>query len=200
VTGGSSGVGENLCRILYGANARVYVAARSQEKMDSAISRIKTAYPDSKGTIEALKLDLADLTTIRASAEVFLSKESHLDVLWLNAGVMTPPDGSKTAQGYELQLGTNNLGHWLFVRYLHPLLKKTAETAPKNSVRVIWVSSSAAELVMNPPIDIDNLDYHKNEMPAVKYGRSKAGNAVHSCEFARRFKDEGIISLVSIGL
>jgi retinol dehydrogenase-12 len=73
-----------------------------------------------------LRLDLADLTTIKASAEEFLSKETKLHVLFNNAGVMCPPQGSKTPQGYELQLGTNNIGTFMFTKLLTPILNATA--------------------------------------------------------------------------
>lgn len=197
VTGGSGGLGEHLVRILYQHNAKVYMAARSEEKMAAAGARIRAAVPESKGELVQLRLDLADLGTIKASAETFLAAETRLDVLWLNAGVMVPPQGSTTAQGFELQLGTNNLGHFLFVRYLHDILRTTARSAPACSVRIVWVSSSAAQMAPKPPIDFDNIDYmKKDESAQTKYMRSKAGNAVHSCEFARRFKDDGILSLV----
>lgn len=111
---------------------------------------------------------------------------------------MAPPDGSTTAQGYELQLGTNNLGHFLLVQYLHSILAQTATRSPKNSVRVIWVSSSAADLAPNPAIDFDNMDYQQNESAIKKYARSKAGNVIHAVEFARRTEGEGILSLVSL--
>lgn len=109
---------------------------------------------------------------------------------------MTPPQGSTTAQGYELQLGTNCLGHFLFVKYLHDILRKTAITAAKDSVRVIWVSSSAAMLAPKPPINFNNMDYSKNESAMTKYCRSKAGNVLHCVEFAKRSSGEGILSLV----
>jgi retinol dehydrogenase 12 len=86
-----------------------------------------------------LRLDLDDLTTIKKSAEEFLAKETRLDVLWNNAGVMIPPQGSKTKQGYELQLGTNNVAPFLFTKFLTPLLVETAKSATKGSVRVLWV-------------------------------------------------------------
>lgn len=111
---------------------------------------------------------------------------------------MIPPQGSKTAQGYELQLGTNNLGHFLFVKYLHDILKKTAVMAPKNSVRIIWVSSSAAMLAPKPPINFENMDYHKDEGAMTKYCRSKAGNVIHCAEFAKRTAGDGILNLVSV--
>ncbi|KAH9203367.1 short-chain dehydrogenase [Leptodontidium sp. 2 PMI_412] len=196
VTGGSGGLGKELISILYQHNARVYVAARSQAKTDEIIRDIETSYPNSSGALIFLRLVLDDLTTIKRSAEEFLGKESRLDVLWNNAGVMVPPQGSKTVQGYELQLGINNLGHFLFTYFLRPILAATARTAPRNSVRVIWVSSSAADNAPHPAIDFTNMDYHREEGIWSKYSRSKAGNVLHSAEFARRTADESIISLV----
>jgi NAD(P)-dependent dehydrogenase (short-subunit alcohol dehydrogenase family) len=87
VTGANSGVGAELAKILYGRNATVYVAARSQEKALAAIEEIKTAHPESTGRLMFLQLDLSDLTTIKSSADEFLAVETRLDVLWLNAGV-----------------------------------------------------------------------------------------------------------------
>ena len=115
----------------------------------------------------------------------------------ITPGVMVPPQGSKTVQGYELQLGTNNLGPFLFTYFLTPILATTVKAAPKNSVRIVWVSSSAANITApKPAIDFSNMDYHIEEGIWVKYGRSKAGNVLHSAEFARRKADSGIISLV----
>ena len=189
-------MGEQLATILYGHNAKVYIAARSEENGLKAIKRIQTQHPSAKGELAFLHLDLGDLTTIKKSTESFLSKEERLDVLWLNAGVMVPPQGSKTAQGYELQLGTNCIGHFMFANLLRPTMAKTAYASPPNSVRVLWVSSSMAEMAPKPPVDFSNMDYKKDEGAWVKYGRSKAGNVLHAVEFARRAKDEGIISLV----
>ncbi|KAK2476091.1 hypothetical protein H9L39_11315 [Fusarium oxysporum f. sp. albedinis] len=82
---------------------------------------------------------------------------------------MIPPEGSKTKQGYELQYG--------------------------NSVRVVWVASSAADAAPNPAVDLTNMDYHREEGAWMKYSRSKAASVIHSAEFARRTKGTGIISL-----
>jgi NAD(P)-dependent dehydrogenase (short-subunit alcohol dehydrogenase family) len=143
VTGGYAGVGEELVKIFYSKNAIVYVAGRSKSKADAALDRIKKAHPSSKGRLEFLSLDLADLTTLKPAAEAFKAKESRLDTLTNNAGVMNTPPKSKTMQGHELQLGTNCLGPWLFTHHLLPVLQKTAAEAPKNSVRVTWAASLA---------------------------------------------------------
>jgi len=197
VTGASSGVGEELAQILYSHSAKVYVAARNPEKATRAIERIKTNFPNAKGELIYLHLDLDDLTTIKASAEEFLSKEEKLDVLWNNAGVMVPPQGSKTKQGYELQLGTNNVAPFLFTKFLTPILLKTAKVSPPGSVRVVWVASSAAD-AFSPKngVDMNNLDYKVDKSPQHKYGVSKAGNILHAKEFAKRYGPEGVISIV----
>ncbi|KAG8414932.1 hypothetical protein J3458_008825 [Metarhizium acridum] len=195
ITGASGGVGEQLASILYQHNAKVYMAARSQDKTTAAMASLKKQHPRSKGDLVFLRLDLADLGTIAKSAEQFLRLESRLDVLWLNAGVMVPPAGSRTAQGYELQLGTNNIGHFLLAKLLRPALKKSAAAAPKDSVRVVWVSSSAIDVAPRGVIDFQNMDYAKDENAWVKYGRSKAGNVLHAVEFARRSEGEGIVSV-----
>ncbi|KXH26601.1 hypothetical protein CSIM01_02902 [Colletotrichum simmondsii] len=143
ITGGASGIGLELCKILYAANATIYIATRSSEKIAAAIKTIKVLHSSSNGRLEPLILDLADLTTIKPAVESFLARESRLDVLVHNAGVMMPPQGSTTAQGHELQIGTNALGPYLLTRCLEERLRATArlEGMPKGSVRVVWVAS-----------------------------------------------------------
>jgi NAD(P)-dependent dehydrogenase (short-subunit alcohol dehydrogenase family) len=141
VTGGYAGVGEELVKIFYSKNATVYVAGRSKPKAKAAFDRIRKAYPASKGRLEFLGLDLSDLTTLKPAAEAFQAKETRLDTLTNNAGVMNTPPKNKTVQGHELQIGTNCLGPWLFTYHLLPMLQKTAAEAPKNSVRVTWAAS-----------------------------------------------------------
>ncbi|KAI4705579.1 hypothetical protein J4E81_000462 [Alternaria sp. BMP 2799] len=196
VTGASAGIGKELSRLLYTHNATVYIAARSAEKAHAAISYIKEACPDSKGTLHYLHLDLDDLSGIKASAESFLAKESRLDVLFNNAGVMVPPVGSTTKQGYELQLGTNCVAPFLFTKLLTPVLLETAKKEAKGSVRVIWVSSIASQ--MSAPtggVDMNNLEYTKNVNNWTKYGMSKGGNVFHALEFQRKYGGEGVVSV-----
>lgn len=90
VTGSTSGVGLELAYILYLRNAKVYIAARSEDKAKAAIEEIKTRVPNSEGQIIFLLLDLGNLSTIKNSAEEFLRENERLDVLWNNAGVMVP--------------------------------------------------------------------------------------------------------------
>ena len=203
ITGANTGVGKALAGLLYAAHAKVYIAARTASKANDAISSLQAEHPDSKGQLIFLQLDLADLPTIKASAEEFLRAESRLDVLFNNAGVMLPEPGSKTKQGYELQLGTNNVGHHLFTKFLTPILIATAKAesqanpANDSSVRIIWVSSSGAEAPLLPSggVDMDNLDFKKDKSGLYKYCHSKAGNYLQATEFARRYKDTGVISV-----
>jgi retinol dehydrogenase-12 len=181
---------------LYSKNAKVYIACRSKEKSLKAIEAIKETAPNATGELAFLYLDLADLTTIKASAEEFLSKETKLHVLFNNAGVMCPPQGSKTPQGHELQLGTNNIGTFMFTKLLTPILIATARKELPNAVRVIWVASSATELGSPPGgLAMDNLDYHDDKSAMVKYAISKVGNYFHATEFAKRYEDDGVVSI-----
>ncbi|KAH8895488.1 NAD(P)-binding protein [Thozetella sp. PMI_491] len=199
VTGANTGVGKDLAAILYAKNATVYIAARSQDKSLAAIDDIKKGAPKSSGRLAFLRLDLSDLTKIKASAEEFLTKESRLDVLVNNAGVLEATDSKvkRTAQGYETCLGVNNVGTFMFTKLLTPTLVATAKVEQPGSVRVLWVSSAAAEALGHNPggVDLTNLDYHIPKPGMYRYGVSKAGNYLHAAEFAKRYKADGVVSL-----
>ncbi|GAB1192651.1 hypothetical protein APSETT444_001844 [Aspergillus pseudonomiae] len=195
VTGATSGYGLHLASILYQHGGKVYLAARNASRGENVINDIMKRFPDSKGQMVFLQLDLSDLSTIKKSAEEFLTKESKLHVLWNNAGVMIPPQGSTTAQGYELQLGTNVVGPFLFTKLLYPALVRAAADSPPNSVRVVWLSSSAVRMAPTPAIDFSNMDYRKDEGAWTKYARSKAANILLAVEFARRSEKDGVGSI-----
>ncbi|KAI5459708.1 hypothetical protein BGZ63DRAFT_415217 [Mariannaea sp. PMI_226] len=195
VTGSNTGVGKETARILYSKNAKVYLAARSKEKTLQAIESIKAADSGkSLGEMVYLRLDLSDLSTIRASAQEFLSKERDLHLLFNNAGVGYPEQGSKSAQGYELQLGVNCVGPFLFTKFLTPTLASTAKRSAPNTVRVVWVSSSAVEGV-SPKGFMDNLDYKTDKSSYHKYCISKIGNYFQATEYAARHKSDGVVSV-----
>jgi retinol dehydrogenase-12 len=110
---------------------------------------------------------------------------------------MTPPQGSKTIQGYELQLGTNNLAPFLFTQLLLLMLKDTAKTTPAGGVRAVWVSSSAVtRFSPKNGMMIDNLGNKKDEGTWYKYGVNKAGNVFHAAKFAKCYGSDGIISVL----
>lgn len=196
VTGGYAGIGEQLVMILYNAGAKVYVAGRSESKAQASISRVKAAHPNAKGELIFLNLDLSDLASIKKSAEEFLSKESRLDVLVNNAGVMFPPKGSKTAQDHDLQFGTNCLGPYLFTKFLHPILKQTAATSPPNSVRVLWASSVGIHvLAPKGGVQLDGSGKIKDIDQNTNYAQTKVGNNLLAIKTQSLLKDAGIVSV-----
>ncbi|KAL7942025.1 hypothetical protein V8C42DRAFT_333382, partial [Trichoderma barbatum] len=194
VTGSNTGLGKVMAQILYSKNAKVYMMARSEEKTKTAIDSIKSTVPKSAGELIYLKLDLSDIPSATASAEEFLRREKSLHLLFNNAGVGYPEPGSKTKQGYELQLGVNCLGTFAFTKTLTPALVATAKTSPANSVRVIWVSSSAAEAIA-PTNYVEKLSKLEKMGAFEQYCVSKLGNYWHATEFAARYKAAGVISI-----
>ncbi|KAI1081482.1 hypothetical protein F5B20DRAFT_67046 [Whalleya microplaca] len=198
VTGANAGVGKELSRILYSKEAKVYMAGRSEQKITEAINDIKASVTSSKvGELVFLHLDLANLDTVKASAERFLEQEDRVHVLFNNAGVMRPPEGSKSEQGYELQLGVNCVGTFLFTKLLTPTLIRTAKSEARGTVRVVWVSSQVIEstLALKEGINIDNLDYHREVPNMTKYSISKTGSLFYGTEYAKRYKTDGILSV-----
>ncbi|KAK2602740.1 hypothetical protein N8I77_009248 [Diaporthe amygdali] len=200
VTGSNTGVGKELAQILYSKNAKVYIAARSEEKANRAIDDIRQAWPRSTGSLVFLPLDLADFNKVKSAAEQFLAKETKLHVLFNNAAVQALGDSdgqTKTAQGHELHLGVNVLGAFLLTRLLTPILASTAGAEPPGTVRVVWVSSMGTEAVgeKGRGISTDYLDYWPSLMPLERYGVSKAGSWLHGVEFARRHGGDGIVSV-----
>ncbi|KIJ27550.1 hypothetical protein M422DRAFT_37728 [Sphaerobolus stellatus SS14] len=138
VTGGTSGVGFATAKALLFKNTKVYITARSPVKASTALAKLKEETGKEAFLIE---LDLADLKGVKRAAEEFLAKEEKLDILFNNAGVMVPPADQLTAQGYDLQLGTNTVGHYYFTMSLLPALRK-ATTMTGKKARVVNVSSS----------------------------------------------------------
>lgn len=108
VTGGNSGIGLALAKLLYPTGAKIYLACRSEERARAAIKEVvdEAGTKPDHGSLEYLHLDLDDLTTIKASAASFAQRESRLDILWNNAGIAGAPAGTKTKQGLEGHVGT----------------------------------------------------------------------------------------------
>ncbi|KAF2238237.1 NAD(P)-binding protein, partial [Viridothelium virens] len=193
---GYVGCGFELAKILYQRNGTIYLAGRNEEKGLKSIKTIQEKIPESKGHIEFLKVDLADLASIKPAVDSFLSKSDTLHCLTNNAGVMNPPNGSKTVQGYELQMGTNCLGPYLFTKLLLPVLERTAASSPSGSVRVTWAGSLATE-VMAPEggIEFDAQGAPKVLGRSADYSQSKVGNVFLAHELAKRAGEDGIVSV-----
>lgn len=107
VTGGNSGIGLALIKLLYPTGAKIYLACRSEERARAAIKEVvnEAAAASNPGSLEYMHLDLNDLTTIKASAASFAQRESRLDILWNNAGIAGAPAGTKTKQDLEGHTG-----------------------------------------------------------------------------------------------
>ncbi|KAL3467794.1 hypothetical protein BJX64DRAFT_299083 [Aspergillus heterothallicus] len=199
ITGGTSGIGLELAKILYARGATVYITGRTEEKAKRAIEDILKTVTEREGQIDYILLNLDDLSTIKASVEAFREKESKIDVLWNNAGISQPPAGSLTKQGVELQLATNCLGPFLLTQMMLPLLDAAVEANGSEfpgAVRVVWLCSQVAE-ISSPPEGIVTTELSNAPQDSVRnYLNSKVGCWFLAAEFARRFGPErGIVSV-----
>ncbi|KAF4979048.1 hypothetical protein FZEAL_4679 [Fusarium zealandicum] len=194
VTGSNTGVGKQVTQILYARNAKVYMMARSVEKNNKAREDIQAACPTSSGELICLPLDLADIPSVQSTAAEFLRREDKLHVLFNNAGVGWPELGSKSKQGYELQLGVNCLGSFALTQQLTPTLASTAKTAPEGTVRVVWTSSTAA-LATPTKNFMERINVMEGKGTHELYCLSKLGNYFHATEYAARHKQDGIVSI-----
>jgi NAD(P)-dependent dehydrogenase (short-subunit alcohol dehydrogenase family) len=200
VTGANTGTGKELTRLLYGSNAKIYMMARSEEKTKAVIEDIQKAAPKSTGSLHYVKLDLADLSTIKQTVQRFLESETRLHVLFNNAGVLS---GAKemvlTPQGHEIHTGVNALGTFLLTRLLTPILTETARSQFASTVRVVWVASSAAEMFAEERIGVrpETLSPEAQQPRSgfQRYWYSKIANWAHATEFARRHQADGVVSV-----
>jgi len=179
----------------------VYIAARSEENTKAAIEELKRE--TGKESIFFLRLDLADLVSVKAAAEEFASKESELHTLYNNGGVYAVID-KLTTQGYDMQFGTNVLGHFYFTKLLLPVLTATAKKCAPGSVRVVNVSSLGHRMTvpegirwstLKPGAGDDYVAVGKAIGPTTLYGQSKLGNILFSNELARQYGSEGVVSI-----
>ena len=179
VTGANSGLGLVTARELARAGATVVIAAR-EGKADAAAKEIGAAV--SGAAVEPRRLDLADLESVRAFAAAVAGEHPRIDILVNNAGVMMPPR-STTADGFELQFGTNHLGHFALTGLLLDAL------AAGNGSRVVTVSS----LEHKPGrLDFDDLQSERSYSPRGAYQQSKLANAVFGLELDRRLTAAGL--------
>lgn len=180
VTGASGGLGAETGRALASKGARVVLTARDLGKAEA----VRRAIRESTGAeveLEALELD--SLAHVRAFAERFLARHEALHILVNNAGVMACPE-AKTRDGFELQLGTNHLGHFLLTGLLAPALLRGAPA------RVVSVSSRGHQ---QSPVRWDDLAFEKEPYDKwTAYGQSKTANVLFAVELERRLGDRGV--------
>ncbi|KAI0467448.1 hypothetical protein F4859DRAFT_244838 [Xylaria cf. heliscus] len=203
VTGGNTGIGFELCKILFTSGATIYMASRSKAKAEEAIKTIEATIPEGtkgRGQFKFLPLDLSDLKSVKAAAEEFASKESKLDVLWNNAGIGANvlKFGERTVQDLEVFMGVHCVATLLFTQLLVPQLKAAAAAAGPSGVgktRVVWTSSGLMDSGAPPNgVDFSVLDQGFKDR-ITNYGASKAGTWFLGREFGRRHGDDGILSV-----
>jgi NAD(P)-dependent dehydrogenase (short-subunit alcohol dehydrogenase family) len=177
VTGGASGIGVETVRALATAGAEVTIAARSVD----AARDVAASMP---GNVSVGSLDLSDLASVRGFAQEWLGAHDRLDLLIENAGVMAIPELQRNADGWEMQLATNVLGHQLLAVLLAPVL---AAAAPS---RVVCLSSSAHR--RSPFVPEDPQFETRAYDPWLAYGQSKTGDVLLALELTRRLRDRGV--------
>jgi len=176
VTGGAAGIGRETTRALAAAGAEVTIATRD-------VAAARRLAGELAGNVQAAALDLADLDSVDTFVRAWAGP---LHILVNNAGIMAVPDRRTTAQGYELQFGTNYLGHFALALGLHNAL------AAAGGARVVSVSSNAHFM---PDIVYDDIDYtHRGYDRWTAYGQSKTGDVLLAVEATRRWSAEGVVA------
>lgn len=181
VTGATGGIGYETAMALAGAGAHVVLAGRDAARADGALQAIRAACP--RASVEAVRVDLASLAQVERFAAALMARHARIDVLVNNAGVMTPPTRQASADGFELQFGTNYLAHFALTAWLAPALER-AEAA-----RVVNVSSVAHR--MRAAIHFDDPQWTRAYAPWPAYAQSKLAMLMFSFELQRRCDRHG---------
>ena len=180
ITGATGGLGYETALALAGAGAAVVLTGRNDAKGQDAIQRIRGQFPNAKISYETL--DLASLASVAGFAARFAAAHASLDLLINNAGVMALPKRQTTADGFEMQFGTNYLGHYALTAHLLPLLRRG------NQPRVVNLSSLAHR---SGAIDFDDLQGAKSYNPFKAYCQSKLAMLMFALELQRRSNAAG---------
>ncbi|MDI2129778.1 SDR family NAD(P)-dependent oxidoreductase [Yinghuangia seranimata] len=182
VTGATSGLGLETARVLALAGAHVVLTARDAAKGEAALDAVREA-AGAPVSVEAGVLDLTSLASVREFAVRLLDRRPCVDLLVNNAGVMATPF-ERTADGFELQFGTNHLGHFLLTNLLAPALLRGA---PARVVNLSSAGHTASDIRWDDP-NFEHTDYH----PWLAYGQSKTANVLFTVELDRRLAGRGV--------
>ena len=177
---GTGGLGYETALELASRGAEVVLAGRNRAKGDKSVAKIHAEVPAAKISFE--ELDLASLDSIAVFADRMKASHRALDTLINNAGVMSPPERKTSADGFELQFGTNHLGHFALTAHLLPLLRAAQKP------RVTTVSSGMHRIGQ---INFDDLQFEKKYRPTAAYGQSKLANLIFAFELQRRSDAKG---------
>ena len=186
MTGANSGIGRATSEQLVKQGAHVVLAGRRIQAVEKVVDSFSSSA--SKGSAEAMMLDLANLESVRNFATAFLQKNDALHGLVNNAGVMNTPRGT-TADGFEIQFGVNHLGHFLLTELVLDLLKQSAPS------RIVVVSSAYHVEARGRvgQIDFEDLHFERRKYDAWDaYAQSKLANVLHARELARRLNGSGV--------
>ncbi|CAG79341.1 hypothetical protein B0I72DRAFT_13774 [Yarrowia lipolytica] len=195
VTGATGGVGLEVTKLLLDKKSHVIMVGRSRSDWQPVLDQLQKDH--SHGTLDFVEADLADLTTVQRAGEYIRTKYPTLDGAIFNAGVMAPPY-SLTPQGQESQWGVNVVSHFLLAKYISPAVIAAAKTAPKDSVRLVWLSSSVT--FVSPyegGIKFDDINHQddKNPSPWTLYSQSKIGDAYLAYLWSKHHPDSGVVSV-----
>lgn len=189
---GNSGLGAESClQFAKHSPSEIYLGARSKAKAEEAIATIKETAPNAKITF--LEMDLTDLVTVKKAADTFKASSKRLDLLMNNAGIMACP-ADLTKDGFEIQFGTNHVGHHLLTRELLPVLEETAKQ-PNSDVRIINISSRGHKFTSGGLQLQDACTDMKAYSTFTRYGQSKIANIFFTQELARRYPAITSVSL-----
>jgi NAD(P)-dependent dehydrogenase (short-subunit alcohol dehydrogenase family) len=184
VTGASDGVGQLVARRLAESGAVTLIAARDQAKGGRVRDEIRKA--TSNDTVDVVELDLANLASVRGAAATVLERWDRLDLLVCVAGYLGHGARTEMADGFEMTLGVNHLGHALLARLLEDRLRASAPS------RIVFVASEAHRRAKGG-LDFDDLMMAKGKFqPMLAYSRSKLANILYTREFARRLEGSGV--------
>ena len=179
VTGASDGVGLGLATRLAGAGAEVVMPVRNPRKGEAAIARIRQQHP--RAAVSLRELDLSSLESVAALGAALRSEDRPIHILIANAGVMTPPGRQPTADGFELQFGSNHLGHFALVGHLLPLLRAGRARVTAQ----LSISANANS------INWDDLNWERSYQGGRAYSQSKIAFGLFGLELDRRSRAAG---------
>jgi NAD(P)-dependent dehydrogenase (short-subunit alcohol dehydrogenase family) len=181
VTGASAGLGVETSRVLAGAGAKVIMVGRDMDKLGAAANSIVAKHPIAQ--LELIKMDLADMGSVREAAESILTQHASINILINNAAVMACPFG-KTIDGLEMQFGTNHIGHFLFTCLLTPTIVNGGPS------RIVNLSSSGHH---NGEVNLEDPNFEKRPYEKwLAYGQAKTANVQFSVTLSERLLDKGV--------
>ncbi|KAL9123388.1 MAG: hypothetical protein Q9187_000070 [Circinaria calcarea] len=187
ITGGTTGLGkESVLALAKHHPEHIYFSGRDFTRAAAVVDEVKATVPNANVTF--VQCDLASLASVEQAAKQFLSESQRLDILMCNAGVMALPPGL-TADGYEMQFGTNHVGHALLTKLFLPTLLRTAE-APNSDVRIVFLTSLGFRGHPAGGVVFKDLRTTQNFGTVghwIRYGQSKLANIIYPAELARRY-------------